>query len=127
MGHRRRATSLLNEEVTRCATAGAGVARQDVCRPGVEDASAAMTENDLMTMCSGFVRGEMGWTAGVRAAGGGKASRRPMMLQNMSAAEWQKPRECIACSCFLLVFWPFCGSLNHPKCKNIGYFESPIK
>jgi len=33
-----------------------------------------MTENDLMTICSGFVRGEMGGTAGGGAAGGGQAS-----------------------------------------------------
>jgi len=57
-----------------------------------------MTENDLMTICSGFVRGEMGGTAGKRAAGGGKGSRRPVMLQSIFEAEWQRPRECIACA-----------------------------
>jgi len=87
----------------------------------------AMTENDLMTICSGFVRGEMGGTAGGGAAGGGKASRRPVMLQSIIEAEWQRPRECIACSCFLHVFWHFCCPLNHPNCKSIGYFELPIK
>jgi len=86
-----------------------------------------MTENDLMTICSGFVRGEVGWTAGCRAAGGGQASRRPVMLQRIIDAEWQRPKECIECSCFLHVFWHFCGPLNHPNYKNIGYFESPIK
>jgi len=55
--------------VARCATAGSGVPGQDVGLPGAEDAPAAMTENDLMTLCSGFVRGEMGGTAGGRAAG----------------------------------------------------------
>jgi len=86
-----------------------------------------MTENDLMTICSGFVRGEMGGTAGGGAAGGGQASRRPVMLQRIFDAEWHRPRECIACSCFLHVFWQFCGPLNHLNCKSIGYFESPIK
>jgi len=74
-----------------------------------------MTENDLMNICSGFVRGEMGGTVSKGAAGGGKASRRPVMLQSIFEAEWQRPRERIACSCFLHVFWQFCGPLNHPK------------
>jgi len=56
-----------------------------------------MTENGLMTICSGFVRGEMDGTAGGGAAGGGQASRRPVMLQCIFDAEWQRPRECIAC------------------------------
>jgi len=86
-----------------------------------------MTENDLMTTCSGFMRGEMGGTAGGGAAGGGQASRRPVMLQSIFDAEWHMPRECIACSCFLHVFWQFCGPLNHLNCKSIRYFESPIK
>jgi len=86
-----------------------------------------MAENDFMTICSGFVRGEMGGTAGGGAAGGGQASRRPGMLQSIFDAEWQRPRECIACSYFLYIFWHFCGPLNHPNCKNFGYFESPIK
>jgi len=79
-----------------------------------------MTENNLMTICSGFVRDEMGRTAAGGAAGGGQASRRPVMLQSIFDAEWQRPRECITCSCFLHVFWLSCGPLNHPNCKNIG-------
>jgi len=126
-GCRRRVTRLLNEEVARCAMVGAGVHGQDFGRPGDEDAPAATTENDSMTICSGFVRGEMGGTADGGAAGGGQASRRPVMLQSIFDAEWQRPRECIACSCFLHVFWHVCGALNHPNCKNIGYFESLIK
>ena len=65
---------LLNEEVVRYATAGAGVSRNVFGLPGDEDAPAAMAENDFMTICSGFVRGEMGGTAGGGAAGGGQAS-----------------------------------------------------
>jgi len=57
-----------------------------------------MTQNDLMTICSAFVRAEMGGTAGGGAAGEGQASRRPVMLQCILNAEWQRPRECIACS-----------------------------
>ena len=87
------------------ATAGAGVPGQDVGRPGDEDAPAVVTENDLMTICSGFVRGEMGGTAGGGAAGGGQASRRPVMLKCILDAEWQRPRECIAC--FLAFSWSF--------------------
>jgi len=91
MGRRRRATRLLNEEVARCATTGAGLPGQDVSRPGDEDAPAATTENDLMTICSGFVRGEMGGTAGGGADGGGRAIRRPVMQQSIFDAEWQRP------------------------------------
>jgi len=87
-GCRRRATRLLNEEVARCDMVGAGVTGPDFGRPGDEDATAATTENDLMTICSGFVRGEMGGTAGGGAAGGGQASRRPVMLQSVFDAEW---------------------------------------
>ena len=122
-----RATRLLNEEVARCDTAGSGVPGQDVGRPGDNEAPAAKSENDLMTICSGFVRCEMGGTAAGGAAGGGQASRRPVMLHRTFDAEWQRRRECIACSCFLHVFWHFCGTLNHPNCKSIGYFESPIE
>jgi len=64
-----------------------------------------MTEIDLMTICSGFVRGEMGATAGGGAAGGGQASRRSVMLQCIFDAEWHRPRECIAC--FLAILWSF--------------------
>jgi len=53
-----------------------------------EDAPVAMTENDLMTICSGFVRGRMGQTAAGGAAGGGQASRRPVMLHSIFDAEW---------------------------------------
>jgi len=60
----------------------------------------AMTEKDLMTICSGFVRCEMGGTPAGGAAGGGQASRSPVVLQSIFDAEWQRPRECIACSCF---------------------------
>jgi len=107
--------------------AGASVSGQDVGRPGEEDTSAAMTENDLITICYGFVRGEMGGTAGGWAAGGGQAGRRSVMLQSIFDAEWHRPRECIACSCLLHVFWHFCGPLSHLTCKSIKYFESPIK
>jgi len=58
------------QEVARCAMVGAGVPGPDLGRPGDEDAPAATTEIDLMTICSGFVRGEMGGTAGGGAAGG---------------------------------------------------------
>jgi len=71
-----------------------------------------MTKNDLMTICSGFVRGEMGGTAGGGAAGGGQASRRPVMLQCIFDAEWQRPGECIAC--FLAFLWSFEAS-NLPE------------
>ena len=83
-----RATGLLNEEVARCATAGTGVPGKDVGRPGDKDAPAAMTENDLMTICSGFMRGEMGGSAAGGAAGEGQASRRPVMLRIIFDAEW---------------------------------------
>jgi len=56
-----------------------------------------MTENDLLTIWSVFVRGEMGGTAGGGAAGEGQASRRPVVLQCIFDAEWQRPRECIVC------------------------------
>ena len=65
---------LLNEEVVRYATADAGVPGQDVGRLGDEDAPAAMIENNLMTICSGFVHGEKSATAASGAAGGGQAS-----------------------------------------------------
>jgi len=86
-----------------------------------------MADNGLMTICSGFVRGEMGGTAGGGAAGVGQASRRPVMLQSIFDAEWQRPRESIACSCFLHDFWHFGGPVNKPNWKIIGYFESPTK
>jgi len=86
----------------------------------------AMTEIDLMTICSGFVGGGVGETAAGGAADVGQASRRPVMLHSIFDAEWQRSRECIACSCFLHVFWHFCGSSNQSNCKNDGYFESPI-
>jgi len=79
---------LLDEEVARCAAAGAGVPGQDVGLSGDEDAPVAMTENDLMTICSGFVRGRMSRTAAGGAAGGGQASRRPVMLHSIFDAEW---------------------------------------
>jgi len=46
---------LLDQEVSRCAAAGAGVPGQDVGHPVDEESPAAM--NDLMTIYSCFVRG----------------------------------------------------------------------
>jgi len=49
-----------------------------------------MTEIDLITICSGFVCGEMGGTAGGGPGGGGQAIRRPVILQSIFDAEWQR-------------------------------------
>jgi len=121
------ASYALNEEVARCTTAGTGFSGQEFGRLGDEDAPEAMTEIDSMTICSGFVRREMGGTVAGGGGDGGQASRRPVMLRTLFDAGWQRPRECVACSCFLHVFWHFCGLRNRLNYKSLRYLELPTK
>ena len=88
---------LLDEGVSRCAAAGAGVSSQEVGLPGDEESPAAM--NVLMTICPGFLRSRMGATAASGAPGAGQTSRRPVMLHNIflppSLWECMRPLSCI--------------------------------
>jgi len=83
---------LLDEEVSRCAAAGAGVPGQDVGRPVDEKSPTA--KNDLMTICRCFVRGRMGETAASGAPGGGHASRSSVMLHHifLLPSLWERMR-----------------------------------
>jgi len=63
---------LLEEWVSRCAAAGAGSPGPNLGRPGDKDSAAPFTENELMTIYPGLVRGCMGGFAAGGAPGGGQ-------------------------------------------------------